>query len=202
VLIAIPRPKMPHLLGKAPALGHQHASKRDERVFLRVIETLVQGLGRLDHLVQICPALRVALRLRIQAVHRRQVIALLLLQGDHARFGAVLDRRFKRAPKLFLIGVQPKTGLHAFELGVESRLRPTLHEFNVGGLLIALCGGGSDGETGSGEGGCRRCGGSEPMSTILTYNPVLIDERNEKPFLIAFVATVAVWAVTLLIVVV
>jgi len=40
------------------------------------------------------------------------------------------------------------------------------------------------------------------MSTVLTYNPVLIDERNEKPFLIAFVATVAVWAVTLLIVVV
>jgi hypothetical protein len=39
------------------------------------------------------------------------------------------------------------------------------------------------------------------MSTILTYNPVLIDERNEQPFLIAFVATVAAWAVALLIVV-
>ena len=37
------------------------------------------------------------------------------------------------------------------------------------------------------------------MSTILTYNPVLIDERNEQPLLIAFVATVVVWAVTLLI---
>ncbi len=39
------------------------------------------------------------------------------------------------------------------------------------------------------------------MSTILTYNPVLIDERNEQPVLIAFVATVAAWAVALLIVV-
>ena len=39
------------------------------------------------------------------------------------------------------------------------------------------------------------------MSAILTYNPVLFDERNEQPFLIAFVATVAAWAVTLLIVV-
>jgi hypothetical protein len=37
------------------------------------------------------------------------------------------------------------------------------------------------------------------MSTILTYNPVLIDERNERPFLIAAVAIVAVWAVALLI---
>jgi hypothetical protein len=37
------------------------------------------------------------------------------------------------------------------------------------------------------------------MSTILTYNPVLIDERNEQPLQIAFVATVGVWAVVLLI---
>jgi hypothetical protein len=37
------------------------------------------------------------------------------------------------------------------------------------------------------------------MSTILTYNPVLIDERNEQPFLIAFVAIAAVWAIALLI---
>lgn len=37
------------------------------------------------------------------------------------------------------------------------------------------------------------------MSTILTYNPVLIDERNDQPLLIAFVAAVAVWAVVLLI---
>ncbi len=36
------------------------------------------------------------------------------------------------------------------------------------------------------------------MSTILTYNPVLIDERNEQPLLIAFVATVAGWAIALL----
>ena len=37
------------------------------------------------------------------------------------------------------------------------------------------------------------------MSTILTYNPVLIDKRNERPFVAAFVATIAVWAVVLLI---
>jgi hypothetical protein len=40
------------------------------------------------------------------------------------------------------------------------------------------------------------------MNTILTYNPVLIDERNEQPLLIAFVAAIAVWAVVLLIAVV
>ena len=39
------------------------------------------------------------------------------------------------------------------------------------------------------------------MSTILTYNPVLVDERNERPFVIAFVATVVVWVVALLIVI-
>jgi hypothetical protein len=39
-----------------------------------------------------------------------------------------------------------------------------------------------------------------PMSDILTYNPVLFDERNERPFLIAFVVTVAEWAVALLLV--
>ena len=39
------------------------------------------------------------------------------------------------------------------------------------------------------------------MSTILTYNPVLIDEINERPFVIAFVATVVVWVVALLIVI-
>jgi hypothetical protein len=37
------------------------------------------------------------------------------------------------------------------------------------------------------------------MSAILTYNPVLIDERNDRPFVIAFVAIFAVWTVTLLI---
>jgi hypothetical protein len=36
------------------------------------------------------------------------------------------------------------------------------------------------------------------MSAILTYKPVLIEERNEQPFLIAFIATVVVWAVVLL----
>jgi hypothetical protein len=35
------------------------------------------------------------------------------------------------------------------------------------------------------------------VDTILTYTPLLIDERNEQPFLIAFVATAAVWAVML-----
>jgi hypothetical protein len=42
--------------------------------------------------------------------------------------------------------------------------------------------------------------GAAPMSNILTYNPVLFDERNERPFLIAFVVTVAEWAVALLLV--
>jgi hypothetical protein len=37
------------------------------------------------------------------------------------------------------------------------------------------------------------------MSSVLTYNPLLIDERNEQPLLIAFVATVAVWTVAVLI---
>ena len=36
------------------------------------------------------------------------------------------------------------------------------------------------------------------MIPNLTDNPVLIDDRNEQPLLIAFVATVAVWAVALL----
>ena len=36
------------------------------------------------------------------------------------------------------------------------------------------------------------------MSSVLTYNPVLIDERNEQPLLIAGVAIVAVWTVALL----
>jgi hypothetical protein len=39
------------------------------------------------------------------------------------------------------------------------------------------------------------------MSSILTYNPVLVDERNEQPFLIAFVAMIAAWAVALLLVI-
>jgi hypothetical protein len=37
------------------------------------------------------------------------------------------------------------------------------------------------------------------MSTILTYNPVLIDDRNDQPFLIAFVAIFAVLTIALLI---
>ena len=36
------------------------------------------------------------------------------------------------------------------------------------------------------------------MSKVLTYNPALIDERNEQPFLVAFIAIVAVWAFALL----
>ena len=40
------------------------------------------------------------------------------------------------------------------------------------------------------------------MSNLLTYNPALIDERNEQPFLIAFTVIVAAWAVALLLVVV
>jgi hypothetical protein len=39
------------------------------------------------------------------------------------------------------ISGRPKTGLHALEPGVKSRLRPTLHEFGGHRLPIALCGG-------------------------------------------------------------
>ena len=42
---------------------------------------------------------------------------------------------------VFLVSVQPETGLHALELGIESGLRPMLGEFGVRGLLVALCGG-------------------------------------------------------------
>jgi hypothetical protein len=54
---------MLHLHREAPALGHQHASKRDELVFLRIIETREQGLGRFDDLLENCPALRDVVRL-------------------------------------------------------------------------------------------------------------------------------------------
>jgi hypothetical protein len=37
------------------------------------------------------------------------------------------------------------------------------------------------------------------MSAVLTYNPVLIDDRNDQPFLTAFVAIFAVLAIALLI---
>ena len=83
---------------------------------------------------------------------------MLLLQGDHAHLAALLDCGFKRPPKLFLVGGQLKAGLHALELGVESRLRPALHELGVRGLLIALCRG-RDREPESEEGGCGRRGG-------------------------------------------
>ena len=154
----------PDLLRKPPALRYQHASKRDELVFLRIIEARVQGLGRFDDLLQICLALRETIRLRRVAIHRRQVTALLLLQGDHARLLGGLDCGFKRAPILFLVSGQPKTGLHALELGVDTRLRPMLHLLGVRGLLIALCGGG-DGETGSGEGGCGGRGSKHPKDS-------------------------------------
>jgi hypothetical protein len=37
------------------------------------------------------------------------------------------------------------------------------------------------------------------MSSVLAYNPVLMDKRNERPLLIALVATVAIWTVAFLI---
>jgi len=37
------------------------------------------------------------------------------------------------------------------------------------------------------------------MTTVLTYNPVLIDHRNDQPVLVAFVAIFAVLTVALLI---
>jgi hypothetical protein len=37
------------------------------------------------------------------------------------------------------------------------------------------------------------------MSTVLTYNPLLIDHRNDQPFLVAFVAIFAALTIALLI---
>ena len=37
------------------------------------------------------------------------------------------------------------------------------------------------------------------MITALNWNEALVDERSERPMLIAFVATVAVWAIAFLI---
>ena len=79
--VALGSSQTPHLLRKEPALGHEHASKRDERVLLRLIEARVQGLRRLDHLVKTCFALRETLRLRGQAIHRRQVVRLAPFAG-------------------------------------------------------------------------------------------------------------------------
>jgi len=41
VLIALTNAKMLHFHRKAPALGHQHASKRDELVFLSITEARI-----------------------------------------------------------------------------------------------------------------------------------------------------------------
>src|SRR5580700_8461910 len=97
-------------------------------------------------------------------VRREKVIALLPLQGEKARVFPVLDRGFKRVPKLFLVGAQPKTSLHALELAVNSRLRPALHELGVRGLFIVLCRGGG-GETKSGERDCGGHGGKRPKES-------------------------------------
>src|SRR5271155_5054608 len=151
VLITPANAETPNCLRKTPTLRHQHASKRYELVFLRSIQLRVQGLGSFDDLVETCLALRKALRLCIQAIHRRQVAFLLLLQGDHARLFGVPDCGFKRAPVLLLVRGQPEARFHALELGVYSRLRPMLGELRVGRLLIAL---GGRGETASGDGNC------------------------------------------------
>jgi hypothetical protein len=45
VLIALAFAKMFHLLRKEPSLGHEHASKHDVLVFLRIIGARVQRLG-------------------------------------------------------------------------------------------------------------------------------------------------------------
>jgi hypothetical protein len=45
VQVALANAQTSHLLRKAPALGHQHAAKRDERVLLRLIEGRVQGVS-------------------------------------------------------------------------------------------------------------------------------------------------------------
>ena len=40
------------------------------------------------------------------------------------------------------------------------------------------------------------------MITALSWNEALVDERSERPMLIAFVATVAIWAIASLMVLV
>ena len=64
VLIALVHAKTPHRLRKPPSFGHEHASQRDEFVFLCIIEGRVQGFGGVDHLPEIGLALREAVRLR------------------------------------------------------------------------------------------------------------------------------------------
>ena len=79
-------------------------------------------------------------------------------------FSPSLTADFKGRPKFSLVGVEPKTGLHALELAFNRRLRPALLEFSVRGLLIVLCRHGGS-ETGSREGGCGPCGGKRPKES-------------------------------------
>ena len=143
--------------------------KRDEFVFLRIIEGRVQGLGRLDHLLEICPALREAVRLRdVMRSIGDKLSPCSFCRATTRTLPPSLTADFKRPPKLFLVGGQPKAGLHALELGVESRLRPALHELGVRGLLIALRRG-RDRETESGEGGCSRRGCKSPKESAFQH---------------------------------
>ena len=158
--------KAPHRLHKLPAFGNERSSERDEFLFVRIIEACVQRPGRVDDLCKTCLALPNTVRLRQVAIHRRQVAALLLLQGEHAGFATVPDRGLKRGPVRLLVSLQPETGLHVLELVIERRLRPMLDFLVVRELLIArrgrllvalcrrlliaLC------EGGSGEDGCGK----------------------------------------------
>ena len=161
--------KTPHSLHELPAFGHECSSERDEFLFVRIIEGCVQRPGRFDDLCKTCLALPNAVRFRQVAIHWRQVAALLPLQSEQARFGAVPDCSLKRVPVRLLVSLQPETGLHAFELGIESGLRPMLHFLVVRGLLIALCGGLLIAlrEGGSGEG----ARGDHPKESAFHDNP-------------------------------
>ena len=81
VLTALAHAKMPHRLRKAPALGHQHASKRDELAFPRIIEVAYKGLAASTILWRFAVLSARRSAVRSQAVHRRQAVALLLLQA-------------------------------------------------------------------------------------------------------------------------
>ena len=133
--------KTPHSLHELPAFGHECSSERDEFLFVRIIEACVQRPGRFDDLCKTCLALPNAVRFRQVAIHWRQVAALLPLQSEQARFGAVPDCSLKRGPVRLLVSGQPETGLHVLELGIERRLRPMLDFLVVRELLIALRGG-------------------------------------------------------------
>ena len=145
-------------------------------MFLLISEARVERLGRLDDLLEKCPV-------SVMCVRPSQSGGPSATTCHSAPFAVREGARFppsltanQTAPKAFLVGGQPKTGLHAFELGFNSRLRPALHELGVLGCLSPCRSGG--GEIKSGEGGCRRHGGKRPKESAFHE-----DASSERFFL-------------------